>query len=242
MIDNSNDNKLTIEQLRKKYRSEGYYSLTNSEKIRLLLSYSEKDENIDKIAENVIEIYGNIHTAADSSSLFLMNVCEMSMSSAVLLNIIPAISNKRTFSKYSKIKLNSSENAKKLFSALLKNSSIEKSIIVATNSRFNIINQFIIFQGESDKVDMPLSKIYKFAQCKGNYIFIAHCHPNGSAIPSQNDINTTIKIKDNLNLINTPLVDHIIVGSDCTLSMREYLGGKVLDDIKKYKTNVTTDE
>lgn len=239
----NNNNELTIEQLRQKYRSEGYDALTDNQKIRLFLSYAEKGKNIDKAAETIINTYGNIYTAADSGANFLMNVCKLNISSAVLLSLIPVFSSICTFEKYSKLKLNSSENAKNFFHLLLKNNHFEKSAIIALNDKFNVINQLIFSNGETNKVNIPFRKIYEFAQNNNaRYIIISHCHPNGSAIPSHDDKNTTLKIKELLSLTDVILVDHIIVSPDSALSMREYMDKDIFDDVNEYKTTVTTDE
>lgn len=242
MADNNN-NELTVEQLRHKYRSEGYDALTSDEKIRLFLSYAEKGENLDKAAETIIKTYGNIHTAADSGALFLMNICKMSLSSAVLLSLIPVFSNIYTLEKYRSLKLNSCENVKNFFYTLLKNNHFETSAIIALNDKFNIINQLIFSNEEIDRVNVPFRKMYEFAQNNfAKYILIAHCHPNGTATPSHNDVNTTLKIKEILSLADVILVDHIIVSPDSALSMREYSDKNIFDDVKEYKTTVTMDE
>lgn len=235
-----NNNELTIEQLRKKYRSEGYNSLTAKEKIRLFLSYSEKGGNIDKTADNIIKTYGNIHTSADSGASFLINVCNISMSSAVLLSLIPAFSNIYNLNRYNNIKLNSSRNAKKFFHALMKHNQSEESAIVALNSRFDIINQIIVSDGEPDKVHIQFRKVYEFAKTSNaKYIIIAHCHLNSDATPSQSDINTTLKIKEVINLAGVLLADHIITSTENTLSMREYMLNDIFDATDGY---ITTDE
>ncbi len=239
----TNNNEFTIEQLRKKYRLEGYDALTDDEKIRLFLSYSEKGKKLDKAVETIIDTYKNIHTAADSGVLFLMNVCKMSMSSAVLLSLIPAFSSIYTFEEYRTIQLNSSENAKKFFCTLLKNNHFEKSAIIALDRKFNIINQLIISNEEIDRVNIPLRKVYEFAQNSfAEYILISHCHPNGNATPSHDDISTTLKIKETIYMADSILVDHIIVSPENVLSLREYLDRDIFDEVQEYQTNVTTDE
>ena len=240
---NDNNNELTIEQLKNKYRSYGYDTLTNDEKIRLFLSYSEKGKNLDKATEIITKTFGNIHITSDSGVVFLMNVCKLSTSSAVLLSLIPAFSNIYTFEEYSKLQLNSSENAKEFFSALLKNNHFEKSVVIALDKKFNIINQLIFSNEEIDRVNLPFRKIYEFAQNDSiKYVIISHCHPDGNAFPSNDDINTTLKIKEMLNMADTVLVDHIIVGSDNALSMREYLKENIFDDVKNYNISTSTGE
>lgn len=237
-----NDNKLTIKELRQKYKSEGYESLTNEEKIRLLISYSEKGKNIDNVTESIMSAYGNIHIAADADVMSLINSYNIGTSSVALLKLIPVLSRLCTLNRYSDIQLNSSENAKNFFYSFLQNNNVEKAVITALSKNFRIKKQYVT-SGDTDKVDIPFSKVYEFAKsCNASYIFLAHCHPDGDTTPSDADIHTTIKIKDALSLIDVPLVDHIIVGTDSVLSMREYLDKDIFDSIPEYRTEITKDE
>ncbi|MEG0457402.1 MAG: JAB domain-containing protein, partial [Oscillospiraceae bacterium] len=52
-------------------------------------------------------------------------------------------------------------------------------------------------------------------------IIIAHNHPNGYALPSQQDIATTEKIKNALELISVQLIDHIVVSDDDYVSFAQ---------------------
>ena len=45
---------------------------------------------------------------------------------------------------------------------------------------------------------------------------IAHNHPSGSSEPSQADKNLTYRLREALALVEVRLLDHIIVGEDCT--------------------------
>ena len=52
-------------------------------------------------------------------------------------------------------------------------------------------------------------------------ILIYHNHPSGEAEPSMDDERVTKRIKEAGELLGIPLVDHIIIGKDCTFSFRE---------------------
>ena len=55
---------------------------------------------------------------------------------------------------------------------------------------------------------------------------IAHNHPSGIALPSREDIETTIEIKNALKLVDVRLVDHIIVADDDYVSIADSELGK----------------
>lgn len=45
-------------------------------------------------------------------------------------------------------------------------------------------------------------------------IIIAHCHPSGDTTPSREDLNITRQLMDAGKLLDTPILDHIITGTD----------------------------
>lgn len=234
-------NKITIKELKQKYNSEGYDALTPEEKTRLFFSYAEKGDNIDKTAENIIKTYGNIFNAANANILSLMNFQKLSPTSAILLKLIPVFSTFCTLYNSDDIKFNSSWNAKNFFYNLLRNNSIEKAVVIALNKNFGIIEKYGISSNNTSKVDISLKKIYEFANnYHAVYIIIAHNHPKGNIKPSEDDITITVKIKKILSHIDVKLVDHIIIGADNALSMREYLNNDTFDYIEDYQ--ITMDE
>jgi DNA repair protein RadC len=52
-------------------------------------------------------------------------------------------------------------------------------------------------------------------------IFIAHNHPLGNSNPSKSDFVATDNIFRSLEKIDIHLIDHIIVGKDSVISMKE---------------------
>lgn len=235
------DGNLSINELKNKYNSEGYDSLTQHEKARLLLSYAEKGSKTDKAAEDIIEVYGNMFRASDANILSLINFHGLSSSSAVLLKLIPVFSTLCTLHNSEDIQFNSSANAKSFFYNLLRNNSIEKAVIIALNKNFKIIDKYIISSGCPDKVDMSFRKVHEFAQnCNAVYVIIAHNHPRGTTEPSREDISATLKIKDALSHIDVQLVDHIIISADNAISMRESFNYNIFDCMEDY--HITTDE
>ena len=54
-------------------------------------------------------------------------------------------------------------------------------------------------------------------------IIIFHNHPSGNVEPSQSDLEITKRIAEASHIININLLDHIIVGDESYLSMKEKL-------------------
>ncbi len=213
----------TTAKVREKYLKSGYDSLSDLEKIILILSYSEREGNAEISAVKISEIYGNLHTAADSDTTFLMKECGISLSSAILINIIPALRRKAEIELVSKNRLNTAENAKKYFSAYLMGRRTEYVVASAADKRFNLIKTAVLAYGGFSEVHFPIRLILDFAlKNEAEYIFMAHCHPKNTSAPSASDIKTTKEISCAVNSIGKSLADHIIVGTDGAVSLREF--------------------
>ena len=60
-------------------------------------------------------------------------------------------------------------------------------------------------------------------------LVLAHNHPNGTAMPSPEDIAATQKIFNVLKSVGIRLVDHIIVAGEHAVSLKEYGAFSLLD-------------
>jgi DNA repair protein RadC len=67
----------------------------------------------------------------------------------------------------------------------------------------------------------PRELFIEALQKNATAIVILHNHPSGDPSPSQDDIDTTARIKKAGDLIGIPLLDHIIIGDNCYISFCE---------------------
>ena len=52
-------------------------------------------------------------------------------------------------------------------------------------------------------------------------IILAHNHPSGDSTPSKEDINITDRIKESGKILGIDLLDHLIIGDDSYISLKE---------------------
>jgi DNA repair protein RadC len=52
-------------------------------------------------------------------------------------------------------------------------------------------------------------------------IILAHNHPSGNLKPSQSDINLTKKMKESGNILDIPVLDHIIIAENSYFSFAD---------------------
>ena len=88
MADNK---KLHREQLIHKYETDGFGSLTEQERLELLLSYSCRGET-KQLAEDLLRDYGSVNALSRADSGLLMKDPRINEQTAVLLRLIPSVS------------------------------------------------------------------------------------------------------------------------------------------------------
>ncbi len=98
----------------------------------------------------------------------------------------------------------------------------EKMIMVMLNHQNRLISEKIIYQGSSSKVSVSLRDLYvELFSHNAHKFILVHNHPGGDALPSQDDIKTTIVIKQEALKLGLTLLDHVIIGDNCYYSMME---------------------
>ncbi len=77
--------------------------------------------------------------------------------------------------------------------------------------------------GSSERAAVEPKEVFKSALLSNaSKIIIAHNHPTGHTIPSEADFQITRQIKLLSDLLNLPLLDHIIIGQDDYYSFKEH--------------------
>ncbi|MBR4361267.1 MAG: JAB domain-containing protein [Ruminococcus sp.] len=210
-------------ELRARCLAEGPDSLTEQEKLLLLMSYSERGDRINVSADRIAAAYGSFRSAADSDPAFLKKECGINTASAALLTLFPQLSRRCAITGCGNMRLDSADAAKRFFLAQLRSCRTETLIAAATDGRFRVISAERLSTGNSGAVASTGRKAAEFAlRHNAVFVFIAHNHTSGTPQPSENDMSATLKIRAALGSLDIILADHIITAPDgSALSMRE---------------------
>ncbi len=98
----------------------------------------------------------------------------------------------------------------------------EKVMLLLLNGKHRLIREVSLSSGTSTNAPVSIKQIFVEALRYGAvYMILIHNHPSGDTAPSREDIVLTRKIKEAGQLMGIPLSDHIIIGNQCFLSLRE---------------------
>lgn len=219
--------------LRKKIISSGAESLTDTELLEFLLSHSGAEENT---AEHLLSGLGGIKAATDANPGILTAQYGINNNTAVLLKLIPALCHERSANQNKQYLINSTEKSKIFFESRFVGYSKEHFCAVAVKDNMRTSEYFCFAVGNSSSVNTTCKDIVKFAvTINTNMLIIAHNHPDGESVPSESDLIATKKIIDALRPLDIKILDHIIVGRNSSLSLRELPELDIFDEAPEYK-------
>lgn len=191
--------------------------------LELFLSIIIPRKDVKQLSYDLINRFGSIEAVINASPYELMSVNGVGESTAIALSLVNTFNTKISVERNKKItKFKSYDDYVQYCYNILHNEKIEKVYIVTLTNSLNVINNYCVGEGNITSASVNIKNIITCA-IKDNavYVLITHNHPGGSAHPSGEDANFTVRIKDMLETINVKLLDHIIVGEDDIISLRK---------------------
>lgn len=187
-------------------------SFAEHEILELLLYYSIPQADTNPLAHKLISKYGSLKNVLESNIDNLKSTPGVGEHTAVLLKLIPAISNFCNIQYVNDIKtINNQLVAKDYISHLFQGVSHEEFYVICLRANGEIIDKKKLSTGDSTKVEVKLRAVTDFAlknDCER--IIVAHNHPHTKSKPSDEDIVMTHKLFSSCVLNDIDVLDHII--------------------------------
>lgn len=217
------------DRMRQRFLANGFNDMAEHEILEMLLFYSIPRKNTNDLAHLLLDEFISLSGVLDASVDELVKVPGITYSSAVLLKMMVPLFRQYCSSKTQKTKAikNSTDSGNFL---LFKYIGINNEVVTLTslNSRGVIKGFSRIAEGDFHNASFSLRKIVEAAlKHDAAAVILAHNHPSGVALPSKNDIDSTIDVFNALKNIGVVLIDHIILSNGDYISLadsQEYKG------------------
>lgn len=98
----------------------------------------------------------------------------------------------------------------------------EELWVVLLNIKNRITHDAMVYRGMIDTVPIRLAEVFREpVRLNARNIIVSHCHPSGDPTPSPEDVRVTGEMFQAGRLLGIELLDHIIVGRDTWVSLKE---------------------
>lgn len=196
---------------------------TEVEVLEMLLYYCIPRVNTNELAHRLIDKFGSLDEVLKREAFELAASGLVSESTAFTLSFMGSLcayARKGFGDPY--INVLDIKTLKTHIIDIFKGFTNESVLLMPLDSEFRVIKKVLLENGGRGKYTVDKADILREIVPTGSKeLVIAHNHPFGPCDPSGNDVIVTRELAGILRELGITLIDHIIVGSNGALSMRE---------------------
>ncbi len=211
------------ERPREKMRLQGGESLSSLELIAVILGSGTKDCPVLQLAQDIMMHFGSLQKLHEATLEEMCQVKGLGMAKAMQLKAAFHLGVK--FSKQvvpAKARMDNPSNAYNLIRDELQHETREHFIVILVDAKGYVICHEVIAVGTlTSALVHPREVFYPAIRHKAVSLILAHNHPSGDPTPSPEDFEVTKVLIQVGQVLDIPVRDHIIVGDQTYISMRQ---------------------
>lgn len=204
----------------------GAAALSDAELLAVILRTGTKEQRVIDLAVNIL----NYSTACPGllglnylTMKDLMSIKGVGRVKAIELLCLTELTKRMSKQmRRESVKLLTPESVAEYYMQDMRHLTKEQVMLVMLDSKNRIIKDMIISEGTVNASIMPTREVYVYAlKYEAVNIILLHNHPSGDPTPSAEDIRVTKRLMEAGNLIGVTLMDHIIIGDNRYVSLKE---------------------
>lgn len=208
---------------REKALKYGVKSLTNEDLIALILKSGYKNHDVFCLTKDVLDKARGFKNLLTLSYEELISI--KGINKAKALEIMAILEVAKRLCSVEEVNEEEINSPSKLVDYLRFNigfSSQEEFYVIYLNSSGSIIKEDVLFKGSKNRSVVAIDEVIRQALLNKACAFVvSHNHPSGKVKPSKADIDITESLIKAGELMNIPLLDHIIVSKSDFYSFKQ---------------------
>ena len=186
------------------------HSVEKSEYMERLLSFAV-GARAGEESEKILSAFHSSTDVASASSDILQNLSGCSEQSAEFIRLVASISSRRVTDEFKAGKKYTKEEIERYICALLFHLSVESVYMIMLDKSGRFISSELITEGTvNSSAFLPRKMVDLALKKKAASVILAHNHPSGNPIPSDNDISVTLLAKEVLSDAHIEFLAHYI--------------------------------
>lgn len=210
-------------RLRKRYLEEGLDNFTDIQVLELLLFFSVPRKDTNPIAHALLDHFGSLSQVLEASPEELKKVKEVGETSALLLSLINDVARYYQVDRTQREKILPTVQAcGEYMVPYFFGRQVETVFLLCMDAKCKVLCCKEVGEGSVNSAGISVRKIVETALgANATTVVLAHNHPSGIALPSNEDVLTTRRIAAALNAVEIHLADHIVVADGDYVSMAQ---------------------
>ena len=211
------------QRLKERFLTEGLDHFDELYVLELLLFYCIPRKDTNPIAHRLLDHFGSLTAVFDATVEELQKVPGISKNTATFLTLIPQIS------RYYQIKhaepgniLHTIEQCGRYLVPYFYGRENETVFLLCLDAKCKVLGCKMVGEGSVNSANIPIRRVVEIAlNANATTVILAHNHPSGLALPSADDIQTTLRVAKAMNAVEITLADHIVVADNDFVSMAQ---------------------
>ena len=212
-----------------KFEKYGAETLTDAELLAIIIRTGTRDLNSVELGKKVLSLGTNAGQASGILSLQhlsveeLMKVKGIGKVKAIRIKCVTEFSRRIAMKTFKKgIRFDRPSTIADYYREQVRHLEVEQVILVMTDGKNQFLKDCILSSGTVNMSLISPREIFMTAlKMQAVNILLVHNHPSGDPTPSRDDIEITKRIHEASQIMNIPLVDHIIIGDNTYMSFKE---------------------
>ena len=188
--------------------------------LELLLFYAIPRKDTNELAHVLIDTFGSLKGVMDAPYEELLKISGIGPNAAALIKMMPSLTRLYYSNTECGVTLDTSEKSGEYFLPYFIGQTEEVVRLACLDAGGKVISNQILHRGSANAAEVNIRKIVNIAlRNNAMGVILAHNHPGGLPLPSEEDVATTKSIREALMPMGILLMDHIIVAGQDYVSM-----------------------
>jgi len=211
------------QRLKDRFRREGLDNFDELYVLELLLFYCIPRKDTNPIAHRLLDQFGSLTAVLEASPEELEKVEGISEAASTFLSLITQVG------RYYQVRraepgdiLRTSDQCGNYLMPYFFGRDTETVFMLCLDAKCKVICCKKVGEGNVNSANIPIRRVVEMAlSANATSVVLAHNHPSGLALPSADDIQTTLRVAAALETVEITLADHIVVCGDDFISMAQ---------------------
>lgn len=205
----------------------GPESLTEAELLAIILRTGTKGEDTVSIGNRILQLPEDRHKGLLGLHYLsledLMSIKGIGIVKAVRIKCITELSKRMAAQTAGEtMQFTNPASVAAYYMEAMRHAETERTLLVLLNGRNHLLEEVLLSQGTVNASLISTRDIFRYAlRAQAVGMLLVHNHPSGNPKPSSDDITVTHKIKEAAKLMDIELLDHIILGDNSYISLRQ---------------------
>ena len=211
------------QRLKERFRKEGLENFDELYVLELLLYYCITRKDTNPIAHDLLNKFGSLQRVLEADKKELMQIEGIGEHAAVFLSLI------REVGRYYQVQssqigniLTSVDQCGKFMRPYFFGRDKETVYLLCLDAKCKVLCCKKVEEGSVNSANISVRKVVEAAlSANASSVVLGHNHPGGLALPSGEDVQTTKRLSNALQLVDITLVDHLIFADNDFVSVAQ---------------------